>query len=310
MPDSVTHFYLAEDAYKSLKPDIDYDYLMMGAQGPDPLFYYHYQPWKKGYNASKIASIIHHENTKAFLDTFIKYAKNSTKQVKGYIMGFLCHYALDTTAHPYIFYVTGNYSKKHKEYRGNHLRLERAIDAILISEKGINPKYFKVYEYFNIQDFTKEFEETMDKVIEEVHGFKNIGPMFVEACKDMRSIFKNMSYDPTGIKKAVYKVVDSFTTGPTLYQTLSYNINIKKHDYMNRLNNVWKHPVTGDESTETFDDLYNKALSKATNLISKTMDYFKNGSEEIFSLIENIQYDTGLDCQDKRKMKFFNSIFN
>jgi len=310
MPDCVTHIYLAEDAVDPSNKMIDYNYFIIGSQGPDPLFYYQFQPWKKTRKVDRIAGIIHHEKTKAFLDTFIKKAKTGSKQIKGYVLGFLCHYALDSTAHPYIFHVTGNYSIKTKQYRGNHLRLERGIDSVLIKERGFNPIFYKVANHFPIKRLSTDFTNTFTSVMNEVYNLLDVGRLFSQSYIDFRNNFKYMVYDPTGIKKAVYSVVDVFTSGSLSYKQISNRTNIRNIDIMNRNHSLWKHPVTGEESNESFDELYQKALNLAKTLTQKTLNYFETGDEEIFTLTKNISYDTGLDCTKENKMIHINSIFN
>jgi hypothetical protein len=258
----------------------------------------------------KIAGVIHHHKTKAFLETFIKKAKNKSKEVQGFVLGFLCHYALDSTAHPYIFHVTGNYSKKTKHYRGNHLRLERGIDTLLIKEKGLNPKYYRVNNHFPLRELSSDLVSTFTNVMKSVYSLKDVGLLYAQGYKDFVNNFKYMVYDPTGFKKVVYTVVDAFTTGSLSYKRISFKTDVDDFDIMNRENNTWLHPVTGEEHTESFDDLYDIAKQKALNLIKGTLEYFNSNDESVFKLIENISYDTGLECEGNNEMKYINSIFN
>lgn len=310
MPDCVTHVFIADDLYNEIKPDVDYNYMVVGSQGPDPLFYYNYQPWRNTKKVPKIAGLIHHEKTKVFLDTFIRYAKTKSKKVKGFVLGFLCHYALDSTAHPYIYHVTGNYSKKNKQYRGNHLRLERGIDTILIEERGLDPRFYRVDHHFPYNTLSDELVDSFTDVMKEVYGLYDVGSLFNQGYQDFRSNFRYMVYDPLGLKKAVYSVVDLFTTGSLAYKSISFKTNVRHIDIMNRYHKIWKHPVTGAESRESFDDLFDKAKDEARVLIQKTIEYFNNGSEEIFDLTKNISYDTGLECHLSQEMTYINSIFN
>lgn len=309
MPDCITHAYLAEDVYKKIKPAVDYNYFIVGSQGADPLFYYNYLPWKSSKEASKIAGLIHKKNTKAFLDELLKLAKNGSSKIKGFALGFLTHYALDTTAHPYIYYVTGNYSKDTKQYRGNHLRLERGIDNILVKERGHNPRFYKTVNHFPLTRLNDEFIQTINQVMEKAHNINNVGNLFADAYLDFKSNMKYLAYDPFGLKSKIYSLADKLTDSAISYRSISFYQHIK-HDIMNRQNNVWKHPVTGVDSTESFDDLYKKALDKASNLIRLSLDYFNNLNENIFKETKNVSYDTNLDCNENQKMIYIQSIFN
>ncbi len=313
MPDYLTHTFLAEDAYNDLhleEDNIDFNYFIIGSQGPDPLFHYHFVPWKNSGNASKIASKIHRTNTKAFLDTFLQKAQTASKEIKGFALGFLCHYALDTTAHPYIYYKTGNYSKKNKQYRGNHLRLEKGIDNYYVKQRGANPRFYKAQKHFPLTDLSDEFTVTFSDVMEQVYQLKNIGSLFTDSYKDFRKSIQVLSYDPFGLKKVIYRMVDLFTESSMGYTSVSQRANVKKFDIMNANRDLWKHPVTGDESTQTFQELYDIALNKAKTLIQLSIEYFNGTSDTIFSETKNVSYDTNLDCDASRKMVHINSIFN
>jgi hypothetical protein len=289
---------------------IDFNYFIIGAQGPDPLFHYNFVPWKSSGDASKIASRIHKTKTKAFLTSLLTKAKSASKEIKGFALGFLCHYALDTTAHPYIFHKTGNYSKKNKQYRGNHLRLEKAIDNYNVAKRGHNPRFYKAKKHFPLPTLSIEFTNIFSDVMDDVYGLKDIGLLFTESYEHFRKSVHVLSYDPFGFKKIIYKLADLLIDNSTGYYSLSPRTNTKHLDFMNLQKEIWKHPVTGEESNQSFSELYDIALDKVKTLISLALDYFDNKSETIFETIKNVTYDTNLDCDENQKMKFIDSIFN
>ncbi len=314
MPDYLTHAFLAEDAYNDLHleklKNVDLNYFIIGSQGPDPLFHFNYIPWRSSGSSSEIASMIHKKNTKAFLSTLLKNAKNASKDIKGFALGFLCHYALDTSAHPYIYHKAGNYSKTSKQYRGNHLRLEKAIDNYYVKQRGGNPRFYKAKNLFQLPELSSEFVNIFNDVMEDVYDFKDVGLLFARSYKDFRKSIHVLSFDPFGCKKIIYKIIDFFTDSSTGYTSLSQRANVKNIDFMNINKTTWKHPVTGDESNESFQELYDNALIKAKALIQLSIDYFNNQSEEIFNEIKNVSYDTNRDCDADRTMVHINSIFN
>ncbi len=54
---------------------------------------------------------------------------------EAYISGFLGHYLLDTTCHPYIYAMTHYHDKKEKSYFSRHAYLETEIDTELLARK-------------------------------------------------------------------------------------------------------------------------------------------------------------------------------
>lgn len=127
MPNIWTHIFFAEDACKSLSYDIhDSPYrhtLFLGAQGPDPFFYYQFWPWlsaqKTGHD---IGNALHTKECGPFLMYLIEKANKQSDETKAYVTGFITHHFLDRHTHPYIHYRAG--------YQGNkHQMLETIIDT-------------------------------------------------------------------------------------------------------------------------------------------------------------------------------------
>jgi len=313
MPDCLTHIFMAEDVKRKISADFAFniDYFILGSQGPDLFFYYNYYPWKKTNKVDSFGSAMHTKKTKLFLDNLIKAATSGPTELKSYALGFLCHCTLDQVAHPYIHTVTGNYvDKETKKYRGNHLKLERGIDAILLKRKNINPRFYRLNGYFRLKFLTDDFISILNGVYEKTYHIKNMGDIYSHSYSDFQSSFKTLVFDPFGIKKGFYSVVDIFTSGTMMYKNLTYNANLTKYDYMNESHTTWKHPVTGVESNKSFDDLYNEAVEKASILLNSTIKLFKGESSDIFNKTEDKSYTTGLDCNHPGKMTYINSILN
>lgn len=311
MPDCLTHVFFAEAVKKGIEADFNFnmDYFILGSQGPDPFFYYNYYPWKNTEGIDKFGSLIHRHETKKFLDNLLSEAKTGSSELRSFALGFLCHYILDTEAHPYIYYVTGIFEKE-KKYRGNHLKLERGIDSIFIKNKGKTPRFYRVNKHFNLHYLTDQFKQSLDKVIYDTYNVEHMGKIYAHSYLDFKSNFNVLVYDPLGIKKVIYSVVDVFTSGSMLYKNLTHNINTDKHDYLNMKHAEWKHPVTGDVSTESFMDIYEKAIPKAVVLTEAAIKLFSGYRSNIFELTQNLDYNSGLECDKGNEMKYFKSIFN
>ena len=79
---------------------------------------------------------MHRSDTDKFLINMVDYVKkNLDKETYSFLVGFICHYALDVKIHPYVYYHVGVYKKddpKTHHLRGLHLKFERSIDALMI----------------------------------------------------------------------------------------------------------------------------------------------------------------------------------
>lgn len=311
MPDAVTHCYVAGDVKDTLSISYlsnHFDLMQIGAQGPDPLFYHHYQPWKKNLHANKLGSRLHSEKTKPYLKAIIKAA--SSDEDKAWVSGFLTHFALDTSAHPYIFYRTGLYNKKNQENRGFHLMLERTIDNINIRERGFTPSTYNVRDrHFSTKSIPSSITSMLNEVGKTLYKEPELGLRYSEGYQDFRSAIGILAYDPRGIKKFFYRILDRVTRSEILYSALSpYQCEAEGSDHKNKLKNTWHHPVTNEPSNESFDEMVERAKTKSKILIQAANEYWTTGNEDVFSLINDESYDTGM-ATGKHKMVHFDIMY-
>lgn len=142
MPGYLTHYIFGKQEYKKLsESDLkqavreNINVFNLGLQGPDIFFYY------PGYfliNKKNLGSIMHRNKTGRYISNMLKFiydCKDSEEKkiCIAYLSGFLAHYDLDRTCHPYIYHKT-NYMHKGKEYHGRHVALETDIDFVLCRE--------------------------------------------------------------------------------------------------------------------------------------------------------------------------------
>lgn len=141
MPGFTTHYLFGLNSFRELEePDLvscirKFPHAFcMGLQGPDIFFYYLPSYLRSSGNIGQLA---HHKNTGVFLTQLLKskdlFLEETEQQIAiSYICGFLGHYVLDTTCHPYIF-AKSHYGTYDKGYFGHHVYLETDIDAELLT---------------------------------------------------------------------------------------------------------------------------------------------------------------------------------
>lgn len=123
-----------------------------GCQGPDLLFFRY--GWKK--QASPLGdygSRLHKENTPQLFSEVCRYliSLKDTNQFSpslSYACGLICHYALDSFIHPYVYFMQ---EKKRRQYRssvsyGIHMKLETDLDTAFYCRKtnGKNIRRYKL----------------------------------------------------------------------------------------------------------------------------------------------------------------------
>jgi len=324
MAGTITHAYFALDLYdrlsiksKELLID-DKESLKLFAQNTDILFFYNITNFKKGKKIRNFGYKSQKIKTYEFFSTLINYIKYNNHQynpqVMSYLYGMLSHYVLDSTVHPFIIYKTGNFNKKDKStYKYNHLHaeIESYIDNYMISiRNNSNPHKFKCHEFcFNVDYFNKELIEVMDFTYKETYGIKEFHKYYFTASKQMKFFYRIFRYDPIGIKKSFYHIVDIISPKYLLRKVpLSYHINNKdKKTYLNLEHKRWYNPTDKrTKSNESFIELYTKALSKTTKMIQELNQYlYYNKKINLKKVIGNLSYETGKDCDKKKELKYF-----
>lgn len=323
MPDIITHYIFGLDTAHNIKQSPLYDILkehrdifLIGLQGPDPI-YYHNLALKN--SKSSIASRMHSEKTSDFLISAICHAKKydthsiEFRQCMSYLSGFLCHYILDSMAHPYIFYLGGRYIASDPEthkYQGLHKKIELAIDSILCEEKfGIKASHFKIHKHIlkNIQ-IPQSILHLYDETLFLLYGISGGGKIFKKAYNDTRTYFK-VSYDTLGTKKAFGNALSNLLPRKisAYASTFSYFHCVRPGvDYLNTNKHVWLHPVTGNVYTFSFYDILRNATKKSTSMLLLAYDFAIGdvSSEDFRSHLPNVSYLTGLPTNDTRPMKY------
>ena len=322
MAGTITHAYFSLDLYdklsirsKELLIDRKED-LKVFSQNTDVLFFYNIANLKKGKKMREFGYYTQKAKTYEFFSTLINYIKYNNHQynpqVIAYLYGMLSHYVLDSTLHPFIIYKTGYYKKEDKttyKYNMLHEEVESYIDNYMVSiREKIKPKKFKCHKFcFNINYLDKDLIEVMDFTYKEVFGIDNFHKYYLTSIKQMKAFYKTFRYDPIGIKKVFYNVVDLICPRSFLRKRpLSYNMKSKKQ-FLNLDHNTWYNPTDKrTKSSESFIELYTKALAKTTDMISEINQFFYYDKKiNLTKVIGNLSYVHGKSLDKKRELKYF-----
>src|SRR5574344_1652458 len=126
MPALLTHYLFANEVIgKDLKHR---NLALTSSQGPDIFFYNGYSLAKRKTKKEVRAfgNYLHGIDPSPLYKAIIDYANTKQGEEKdiiyAHLVGMLCHYALDRTTHPYIFYKTlfPGYEKKDSNYTLAH----------------------------------------------------------------------------------------------------------------------------------------------------------------------------------------------
>ncbi|MDD5968676.1 MAG: zinc dependent phospholipase C family protein [Anaerostipes sp.] len=140
MPSNYAHYSFGKQVYQkqpAFIKKIIHDHLdlyLIGLHGPDIFFYYH--PLST-HPINQMGNNMHDQSGLSFFGPacdLIRQQKQTAKQhaMLAYILGFLCHFSLDTCCHSYI-------EKKILSSHISHTEIEAEFDRYLMVQEGYPP---------------------------------------------------------------------------------------------------------------------------------------------------------------------------
>lgn len=276
MPACLTHYFFAKNILASLpnKTDIDECAFFWGAQGPDFLFCRNFIPWRKDKTISAYGSRLHETKPSATLNSMREFLKhNDNAAYRSYVLGFVCHYSLDCTAHPYINALSAQLSKvRENETKSTmHGEIEGSLDTIVLrSETGKLPSEISLGKMFPKNEAVqRRIAKLYSSVISQVYNEQASVEDIFQAAKDAHFIFTLLT-DRTGMKKRLFDIIEN--GGP--HKIGSHFVPITERDdvdYANLQQNEWQ---AGEiTSAKSFFDL----MADASALAKKLINNFDSG---------------------------------
>lgn len=313
MPNIITHCLFGKDVFKQLQShelqrilQNNSKEFMIGCNGPDFFFFYKFFESQHA-SFRQLGSLVHAQKINQFYEVALKQielTKDSTlkEAMMAYVIGHLCHWALDSSAHPYIFYKTGNYTGMSESM---HHRFESMLDAMMLKEKE-----GKTIVEFNFPSLSKTSEHNVEAisniyipVMKEVYHETITQQQIHDALSDWYHIQKLLR-DTTGLKTKILNVYEKKKKHPWLYSGNVIPKTIDEtYDVMNRQHQQWCYPIDDTKkSHESFLEIYHRATQLALQAIACMHD-----SKALCQLLDNRSYDTG--SNEDKKMLYFDLLY-
>lgn len=321
MPATAVHAYFAQDLNdilpKEIKNKLDVDRLKTFGQSTDSLMFYNLFSILPGKKIRDFQKYFHTNKTQEFFINLINYIKENDYtediDVNSFLVGAICHYVLDSTVHPYIYYKTGYFNKNDKstyKYNNVHTFMETFLDNDMIKRReSINPYKFNISKFsFDTSKFSNELKDTIKYTFKETFDVDNMDKIYYKSLKQMRNSIFIFRQDRYGIKKFFYKLADTFTSKRVFrFEAISYHYPLNdRHNFLNENHKLWRNPCDYSlTSEESFLDLYLRALKLAKVMICASFDYINGKDIELEKVFINKSYITGLDCELDKELKYF-----
>lgn len=279
MPAATTHAEFAKDVYRTITDDLKKQITnkrmyWLGSQGPDMLFFSKASILPGSLH--KYGNLMHDEKVKEVIDFFEHWCADDP-DLTSYFYGYLCHYALDSIAHPLINAIARTRHEQSGVHEGStHVTMEADIDVWMLHQRGRKITSYNVNKMIKVDDTSAaKLADMYSMMFKEVFDIDFTSREILSAIKDA-AFYTGVLY-PRKATNIVIKNLEMIANLPPAISGMMLNgrgnmevINLDHTPYRLRFD---------PERTisDSFPELYGKAVLKAQK-------FLKNRSDEDFVL--------------------------
>ena len=271
-------------ALLNLRTTAERDAFLLGNQGPDPLFYLVVDPlmhkWSPLGNALHDAAPA--EVLLAMREAALRLEGRERSVARAYVAGFACHWLLDSTLHPLIYWwqngLTSAGVEGLDESAGSrvHAEIERDFDEmVLFATTG------RTVERWRPHERTLAASRATLAAIDKLYFYatlwifeRAIDPRtFSTAVHEFRLV-QRVFDSPSGRKRAVLSTAERLVCRErfSLVGSMSHRVRPEDtSDFDNRDHRPWENPFTHEVSTASFWDLYDGAHARALTTLDELL---------------------------------------
>jgi len=299
MPSHITHTKSYLDIYKLLPGRMKKQYAetweqyKIFAQGHDFLLLYmfsHLPSYPKVHAKLKVVE----ENIQELAVQYIGAMQQTSMsdESRFFLYGYLIHHFLDAKLHPLIVYETGNL-RSDKDASALHLLVENMIDAYILRKDGIDPRRYKIHDLVTSNKaMSAETRSIIDISFEKTYGLEGFSELVANYNTMTRSFLKKLRYDPSGVKKRLFKPLDYALMGIFKPSVLPFCFDgTECLDYLNTQNEPWAFPADATiVSTKSFNELFDEGVHEIARMMSLLDEAIADraADSEIRSIVPNV----------------------
>lgn len=283
MPALITHYLAASRAAEQLKSkgvELNRAMFLWGAQGPD--FFYYHKPLNGRKSLKDLGGRLHKmEPEKLFLalrDYSEQCGLREVNFVYSYCFGVLCHLALDSAAHPFVYYHQDVLAEKLGEKpRFMHHKIEHNLDVIML--KGLEDRSVTKFRIREALPFCPKGLKAASKAM--AYAINEVCPDTPVTSKEIYSAFRdhkkyeNLLLSRHGRRRAIANWVEQKKQlGVSLSCFVRPEEPEKDFDYVNSSGKRWRNNglAGGRPSSQNFLQLFDTAVEKSVYLAERFKD--------------------------------------
>ncbi len=291
MPRENTHLFFSDDILpkikdKELKNIIkkNKQYYYFGSFFPD-VFYY-----SKNKADEEISDYFHSRDgnltNEIIFDWLDLIKKTKKEQELAFVFGVLTHYALDSTLHPIVYYLSGNYHDKDPRKREQAVYLHQQLETSL--DKKLNDK-FSICDSVSIKKIQLENFGCLKLVAKKFK--RNLGALINDV---KRQLFFNKLFRSIILFKLLYFLNKIGLFKNKIELSLFYG-NLKKDKTEMDDNIDYRGILSGEAKKTTLKSLFNSSEELTINMINSAYSYYlgRISRQECAKVIDGRSLNTG-----------------
>ena len=274
MPALVTHYLFGEEVLPQIDDivgttDAERDAFLIGCQGPDPFFFGVTTP--RGSDVRALGKEMHRRKMGAALEQMrndlAKLPADDQAAGKAFVCGMLAHYVLDRTAHPYVYAMEyalcDNSDELGDAYGEVHAIIESELDCGVLD----------YYRHCTVEEFPPVMTLEKDpqamraagaltaEMANVVYGLKVRPSDYEGALDDMRLCYRAIEPYDSGRSRRL-ATLERTVRSHSLLESLAHRVDQgADNPSMNQGNTPWTDPFKGGQSTESFIEVFERALA-------------------------------------------------
>lgn len=309
MPNVLTHGLMAQRVFETMcegevvsairaNPQV----YKFASNGPDFLFYYNAWPWmdqKEARRVSEYGELMHCERVNRFVDCMVALMLKQNqlaarKIMLAFIAGYLCHWALDSVAHPFIFYRSGSMAGDLKYY---HYRYESALDVKMV--RSVFKYKLKDYPTRSFLNMTSNQEAVVAFLVSEAHQDTYKSALTQAECLRCMKIAKQILiplFDPKGIVFPLVRGVEKgLAHNHWIFSSHMVSSTIDHtYDELNLKKALWKNPADPSiTSTATFLELFEESIDRGYEALECLDNICLGKAHSLAPVIQDRNFNTG-----------------
>lgn len=274
MPALITHHLFGEESIDRLPQgvitsDEERIAFILGNQGPDPFFFHMLTP--RISDCMSLAQVMHRSRMSrqfsCLRDGVSRLQPRDANLGRAFALGLLSHYVLDRNAHPFVYEQQFGIVESDPELEASgsqvHAVLESDLDVLMLQLKrdgATVEDYPPAGEIVTTDRINRVAGVLMSYVAGRLYGIDIPAGEYGGAVADMQLLYRTI--EPAGSAKTrAIALLEGLVHDYSLLDGLAHRVTTALPERTGNLGHLaWKSPFTDEVSTESFPEVFDRAL--------------------------------------------------